>query len=59
MSSTASAAAVATGPPAKVEPWSPAASTSAATGAVMQAPIGKPPPSALALVITSGRTGVC
>ncbi len=28
-------------------------------GAVMQAPIGKPPPSALALVITSGRTGVC
>ena len=35
-------------PPAKVEPWSPGSSTSPASGVVRQAPIGKPPPSALA-----------
>ena len=36
------------GPPAKVEPWSPGAKTSARRGPVTSAPIGSPPPSALA-----------
>ena len=53
-SSAASAAAATTGPPAKVEPWSPGASTSASRSPVTSAPIGRPPPSALAIVIASG-----
>ena len=42
------------GLPAKVEPWSPGAKTSAYSGAVTSAPIGSPPPRPLASVITSG-----
>ena len=42
------------GPPAKVEPWSPGANTSARRWPVTSAPIGRPPPSALAVVIASG-----
>ena len=55
-SSAACAAAATTGPPANVEPWSPGASTSASRGPVISAPIGSPPPSALAIVIASGTT---
>ena len=59
MSSTACAAAATTGPPAKVEPWSPGSKTSASRSPVISAPIGSPPPSALAAVIASGTTPVC
>ena len=58
-SSATSAAAHATGPPAKVEPWSPGWKTSARRGPVTSAPIGRPPPSAFAVVIASGTTPVC
>src|SRR5215218_869065 len=53
-SSTALAAAAATGPPAKVEPWSPVWRSVACSDVVTQAPIGSPPPSPLATVMTSG-----
>ncbi len=56
VSSTASAAAQHTGLPPKVEPWLPGPSRSAASPKAMQAPIGRPPPSPLASVTTSGAT---
>src|SRR5579875_1314422 len=59
IASASSAAAHATGPPAKVDPWSPGRSTSASRGPVMRAPTGRPPPSALALVSASGTTPLC
>ena len=59
ISSAASAARAPIGPPAKVEPCSPRVRPSPTTGAVTQAPTGRPPPSAFALVITSGVTGTC
>ncbi len=58
-SSTALAPAATTGPPAKVDPWSPGCSTSACSGVVTHAPIGSPPPSPLATVMASGTTPSC
>ena len=54
VSTTASPAAHARGLPPKVEPCLPGPSTAAASPRAMQAPIGTPLPSALAVVITSG-----
>src|ERR1700682_3995756 len=56
--STAMPAAQASGLPPNVEPWSPGSNTSA-RGAARQAPIGTPPPSPLASVITSGVMPWC
>src|SRR5581483_8839856 len=56
VSSTARAAAQATGLPPKVEPWSPWEKPEPAAPRPMQAPIGSPPPRPLARVSTSGRT---
>src|SRR5262252_70137 len=56
VSSTASAAAHATGFPPKVLPWSPLRSAVPAAPSPMHAPIGSPPPSPLASVSTSGTT---
>ena len=47
------------GPPAKVEPWSPGASTSRSSGEVTSAPIGSPPPSALATRHRVGHAPPC
>src|SRR3954470_4378276 len=58
-SSTVLAADVTSGPPAKVEPWSPGWNSSACSGPATQAPIGRPPPSPFAMVITSGITPAC
>ena len=54
-SSTALAAAIASGLPPKVEPCEPGVMPEAASAVARHAPIGKPPPSALASDITSGR----
>ena len=54
MSSTASAAAAAIGLPPNVEPWAPAVIRSAASPKASVAPMGSPPPSALARVMRSG-----
>ncbi len=54
VSSTASAAAQATGFPPNVLPWSPLRSTVPAAPSPMHAPIGSPPPRPLARVSTSG-----
>src|SRR5258706_970400 len=56
--STAIAAAHASGFPPNVEPWSPGSNTSA-RGLARHAPIGTPPPSPLASVITSGVMPWC
>ena len=56
VSSTARAAAQATGLPPNVVPWWPGWSRSPAPPSPMQAPIGMPPPSPLARVTTSGAT---
>src|SRR5216684_3993927 len=56
--STAIAAAHASGFPPNVDPWSPGSNTSA-RGLARQAPIGTPPPSPLASVITSGAIAWC
>jgi len=53
------AAEAVTGAPANVDPWSPLPRTWDRWGAVTTAPTGRPPPSALAAVSTSGRTGSC
>src|SRR6185437_9205342 len=55
-SSTAFAAAIARGLPPKVEPCEPGVIPAAASAVARQAPIGKPPPSALASGMTSGVT---
>ena len=55
-SSTALAAAIASGLPPKVEPCEPGVMPAAASAVARHAPIGKPPPSALASDITSGVT---
>src|SRR5882757_2148460 len=55
-SSTALAAATASGLPPKVEPCEPGVMPEAASAVARQAPIGKPPPSAFANGITSGVT---
>ena len=55
-SSTALAAATASGLPPKVEPCEPGVMPAAASAVARQAPIGKPPPSALASDIMSGVT---
>ena len=55
-SSTALAAAIASGLPPNVEPCDPGVMPDAASAVARQAPIGKPPPSALASAITSGST---
>src|ERR1700722_11345635 len=55
-SSTALAAATASGLPPKVEPCEPGVMPDAASAVARHAPIGKPPPSALASGITSGVT---
>ena len=59
VSRTASAAAHAIGFPPNVLPWSPRRSAVPQSPKPMQAPIGSPPPSPLASVITSGRTPSC
>ena len=51
-----SAPAQATGLPPKVEPWSPRPSTFWAFSPSSVAPMGRPPPSPLAVVTTSGLT---
>ena len=56
VSSTARAAAAAIGLPPKVEPWEPACISSAVSPKASVAPIGRPPPSAFARVMTSGAT---
>ncbi len=56
VSMTASAAAAATGLPPKVVPWLPGPSRDPAAPTATVAPIGKPPPSPLASVTTSGVT---
>src|SRR5207247_893710 len=56
VSSTARAAAQATGLPPKVEPWSPLAKPAPAAPSPTHIPIGSPPPRPLASVSTSGRT---
>ena len=56
VSSTASAAAHATGFPPNVLPWSPLRSAVPAAPSPMHAPIGSPPPSPFASVSTSGTT---
>ena len=58
-SSTALATAQASGLPPKVEPWVPAIMPDAARAVARQAPIGKPPPSPLAMAAMSGRTPAC
>ena len=58
VSSTASAAAAATGLPPKVVPWLPGWSRSAAAPVAMQAPIGMPPASPLATVTMSARPSI-
>ena len=55
-SSTALAAATASGLPPKVEPCEPGVMPDAASAVARQAPIGKPPPSAFASDMTSGVT---
>src|SRR6266481_6857249 len=55
-SSTALAAATASGLPPKVEPCDPGVMPEAASDVARQAPIGKPPPRAFASYITSGVT---
>ena len=56
VSSTANAAAQATGLPPKVLPWLPGVNSAAASPKPMQAPIGRPPPRPFASVSTSGWT---
>ena len=56
VSSTASPAAQLTGLPPKVLPCEPGVNSPAALPNPMQAPIGRPPPSPLARVRTSGTT---
>ena len=56
MSSTASAAAAATGLPPKVEAWAETVKTSASFALETSAPIGRPPASAFAQVKRSGFT---
>ena len=55
-SSATRATAAASGLPPKVDPWAPNPMASAAFGPASIAPTGKPPPSALAKVTTSGTT---
>src|SRR5262245_15312564 len=57
-SSTACAAAIASGLPPKVEPWVPAVMPLPAAAVARQAPSGKPPPSALASAMMSGTAPV-
>ena len=57
-SSTALPAAIASGLPPKVEPWVPAVMPLAASAVASTAPIGNPPPSALASAMMSGVTPV-
>ena len=56
---TARPAAVASGLPPKVEPWSPGEIDAANLSLARQAEIGTPPPSDLAIVRMSGSTPEC
>ena len=58
VSSTARAAAAATGLPPKVVPWLPGWSRSAASPVAMHAPIGKPPARPLATVTMSATPSI-